>query len=229
MTDKTKIIFIYIGVAVISVIILFTAWTFRGKPIKPPEKPYYAREGSLAPMLKLKKDLILTNQDGQEVKISDLQGKVWAFAQFYASCPMCVERNSQGLKTLYEAFKDDPDFHLVCITVSPQTDGVKEMKSYAEAIGADTSNWWFLTGDAESLKEYMISEMKYQPIIKRKNPEEAATKGIYAHDMAIAIYNRDLSMIQRQDLYHARLKGDAYYKGAENKLHFTVKSLLDKK
>ncbi|MEJ6778249.1 MAG: SCO family protein, partial [Akkermansiaceae bacterium] len=154
---------------------------------------------------------------------------VWAFAQFYASCPMCAKRNSQGLKDLYEKYKGNPDFVLVCITVNPETDGVEQMLSYAEGLAADSSNWWFLTGDAKALKDYMINEMKYQEIVKREDPEEAARLGEYEHDMSIAVYDRNLSMIKRHDLYNARKKGEAFYKGEENKLHYTVKTLLEKK
>jgi protein SCO1/2 len=229
MNDKTKIICIYVGVAVISVLILVTTYFIRGRQVQPEVEAFYERESNFEPLLKLEKDLVLTNQDGEEVRVSQLKGKVWAFAQFYASCPMCAQRNSQGLKKLYETFKDQPDFQLVCITINPETDGVAEMKSYAEGLGADTSNWWFLTGDTKTLKDYMIGEMKYQPIVKRENPDEAAAKGEYEHDMAIAVYDRNLSMIKRHDLYSARKKGEAYFKGEENKLHFTVKTLLEKK
>jgi protein SCO1/2 len=163
------------------------------------------------------------------VKISELKGKVWACAQFYASCPMCAKRNSQGLKDLYEKYKGNPDFVLVCITVNPENDGIEQMLSYAEGLDADSSNWWFLTGDAKALKDYMINEMKYQAIVKREDPEEAARLGEYEHDMSIAVYDRNLSMIKRHDLFNARKKGEAFFTGEENKLHYTVKTLLEKK
>lgn len=231
MNDKQKIVLIYVSVAAICVLILITTWVIRGRHVdnEKPEKPYYALQEEFQPLLTLEKDLVLKRQDGQEVKMSDLKGKVWAFAQFYASCPMCAKRNAQGLKALYEKFKDHPDFVVVCITVNPENDGVEQMKSYAEGLDADAANWWFLTGDATSLKDYMIDEMKYQQIVKREDPEQVARLGEYEHDMSIAVYDRNMSMIQRNDLYNARKKGDAYLKGEEGKLHFVVKSLLEKK
>lgn len=228
MSDKKKIICIYTGVAVISALILFSTWWIRGRHVQdqPEEKPYYAQDDKFEPLLRLEKDLMLKRQDGVEVRISDLKGKVWAFAQFYASCPMCAQRNTQGLKQLYERFKDRPGFQMVCITVNPESDGVTEMLSYAGGLGADTSKWWFLTGDAESLKQYMTGEMKYQEIVKRTDADEIASKGEYEHDMSIAVYDRELGMVGRYDLYNARKKGEAFYKGEENKLHFAVETLL---
>ncbi|MCP5535072.1 MAG: SCO family protein [Akkermansiaceae bacterium] len=229
MNDKQKIVLIYVSVAVISVLILYTTWMIRGRhvEVEPQDQPYYAQEADFQPQLTLQKDLVLKRQDGREVRISDLKGKVWAFAQFYASCPMCAKRNAQGLKALYEKYKDNPDFVLVCITVNPESDGVEEMLSYAEGLDANASNWWFLTGDAKQLKDYMVNEMKYQEIVKREDPEEAARLGEYEHDMSIAVYDRDLSMIKRHDLFHALQKGEAFFKGEENKLYFTVDTLLN--
>lgn len=231
MSDKQKILVIYISVAVICVLILLTTWLIRGSHLRAPEpeQPQYAQQEAVTPLLTLEKDLVLKHQDGREVRISELKGKVWGFAQFYASCPMCAKRNSQGLKALYEKFKGHPDFAIVCITVDPATDTVEQMKSYAEALGADSKNWWFLTGDDEALKHYMIDEMKYQSIVKRQDPDEIARLGAFEHDMAIAVFDRNLSMIRRHDLYNARKKGEAFYRGEEGKLHFTVSSLLDKK
>ncbi|MGB2403651.1 MAG: SCO family protein [Akkermansiaceae bacterium] len=231
MTDKQKITTIYVSAAAISVLILLTTWFIQGTQLKPPPapEPQYIVDEVSGPLLTLRNDLSLKHQDGRDIKISDLKGKVWAFAQFYATCPMCAKRNSQGLKALYDKYKGNPDFAVVCITVDPATDGVKEMKSYAEALGADDANWWFLTGDANALTDYMVSEMKYQAIVKRDDPDEAARLGAFEHDMSIAVFDRNLSMITRHDLYNARKKGDAFLRGEEGKLHASVQSLLENK
>ncbi len=111
----------------------------------------------------------------------------------------------------------------------PEEDTPEKMKSYAESLGADTSNWLFLTGDPEKLKDYMLNEMKYDPIQKREDPEEAATKGALAHNMSIAVFDRNLSMLGRRDLFHARQQGEAVYKETEKALHAIVSKALDSK
>ena len=231
MTDKQKIVTIYASVVAASTLIMVIAFAIRGENKDVAElndTPRYQQETNFDAVLKLEKDIVLKNQEGEDVKISDLKGKVWAFAQFYAFCPMCAERNAQGLKDLYDKFKSDPDFIVVCITVDPENDTPESMKSYAKALGADSSNWLFLTGDAEPLKEYMVNEMKYQTIVKREDPEEAARLGAYEHDMSIAVFDRELGMVKRHDLFNAKEKGEAFYTGEENKLNFTVETLLKK-
>ena len=229
MTDKAKIITIYASVVIISALILGVAFWIKSGQVKPAVKPYYSSSSELTPLLTLEKDIKLTNQDGEDVQMSDLKGKVWAFAQFYAACPMCAKNNEQGVKSLYNQFKNQPDFQMVCITVDPEKDGVEQLKAYAEALGADTSNWWFLTGDPDELRTYMVDEMKYDPIQERKDPNEAAEKGALAHNMSIAVFDRNLSLIGRRDLFHAKLDGEAVYVETEKALHQMVEAVLKKK
>lgn len=229
MNDKSKIFLIYAVVALVSVLILGTTFYIRSQQVRPELEPYYSEDTEFSPLLTLEKDIALKNQDGEEVKISELKGKVWAFAQFYATCPMCAKRNNQGLKALYQKFKDNPDFRLVCITVNPADDGVEQMKGYAEALEADSSNWLFLTGDPAVLMDYMVGEMKYDPIKKRTDPEEAAMKGELAHNMSIAVYNRDLSMVGRRNLSDARAQGEKVYEEEEKALHQMIDAILKQK
>ena len=229
MTDKSKIITIYASAILISAFILGVAFVIRGNRVQPETEPYYSTDSQLEPKFTLEKDITLTNQDGKEVKISDLKGKVWAFAQFYAACPMCAQNNEQGVKNLYSKFKDQPDFQMVCITVAPDKDDVEKLKAYADALGADSSDWWFLTGEKEELRNYMVEEMKYDPIQERKDPSEAAAKGALAHNMSIAVFDRNLSLIGRRDLFHARQDGDAVFEETEKALHQMVEAVLEKK
>lgn len=229
MTEKSKIIRIYSVVALVSVLILATAFWIRGGRVKPAAQPYYTEDTEFSPLLTLEKDLVLTRQDGKEVKISDLRGKTWAFAQFYATCPMCAERNSQGLKAIYREFRDNPDFVLVCITVNPEEDGVEQMRSYAEALGADPSNWWFLTGNPASLKDYMHKVMKYDEITRRTDPEEAAAMGELVHNMQIVVYNRDLSMVGRRNPYAAMQESEKRYEEELKALKQMIAAVLKQK
>ena len=229
MTDKSRIIRIYSVVVLICALIIATALWIRSNQVKPAVGPYYSEKTEFPPLLTLEKDIVLKRQDGEEVKISDLKGKVWAFAQFYATCPMCAKRNSQGLKSIYQKFKDDPDFRLVCITVNPEEDGVEQMESYADALDADASNWWFLTGDPESLKDFMHKEMKYDAITKRTDPEEIAAQGALIHNMQIVVYNRDLSMVGRRNPYDARKDGEKAYQEELKALNQMVEAVLKQK
>jgi hypothetical protein len=48
-------------------------------------------------------DLTAINQDGKtQVKLSDLKGKVWIAAEFFAVCPHCAVRNGEELKKIHD-------------------------------------------------------------------------------------------------------------------------------
>ena len=229
MTDKARIIRIYVIVALLCALIMAVAFWIRSNRVKPDFETYYSDQTEFPALLTLEKDLKLKRQDGEEVKVSDLKGKVWAFAQFYATCPMCAKRNDQGLKSIYEKFKDEPDFVLVCMTVNPEEDGVDQMQTYAEALNADASNWWFLTGDPEAMKDYMHKVMKYDKITKRTDPEEIAAKGELIHNMQVVVYNRDLSMVGRRNPYEARAEGEKVYQEEMKALNQLIGAVLKQK
>ena len=72
------------------------------------------------PFLTLRNDLSLKPKMVVTLRFLNSKVRCGQFAQFYATCPMCAKRNSQGLKALYDKYKDNPDFVIVCITVGPR-------------------------------------------------------------------------------------------------------------
>lgn len=213
MNTKQKIISIYAGVAVLSValIAIFIAigksHDKRFPPLPEVVSKDFGKEKA-SEFLTLEENLIATNQDGEEVSLFDLKEKTWVFAQFFARCPQCGERNYQDLLSLYKKYKDNPNFHLVCITVAPETDTVTKIKEYADALGAETDSWWFLTGDKETMHRYMSKEMKFLDIRERTDEMEIASKGKYAHDLSIAVFAPNLKMVTKRDLFFARSQGE---------------------
>ena len=115
------------------------------------------------------------------MKISDLKDKVWIAAQFFAECPNCATRNGDHLVKLYQKYQDNPDFHVVCVSVDPEMDDIERLQQYATNLNADISNWWFLTGSREKLHSYMEKEMKFLSVRERTNEDDIAREGRWAH------------------------------------------------
>lgn len=231
MTDKKKITLIYVAVALICGLSIF-GFTTLGKlyDIKAEaEKPVAVDIGkdTETEYLKLTKSITLTNQDGEAFSITDLKDKVWVFAQFFAKCPMCAERNYTDLSNLYKKYKDDPRFMIVCMTVDPETDDVERLKEYADIVNADSKSWVFLTGDKEKLHSYMADEMKFMDIRERTDPQEIAAKGKYAHDLGLAVFDKGLTMRLKRDLSFARSQNEDLTKTFESELHNTIENCLN--
>lgn len=151
------------------------------------------------------KDLTATNQAGEKVKLSDLRGKVWVVAEFFAVCPHCAVRNGTELRALYDEFKDHPDFHIVCVSVDPKEDGIDKLKDYSTALGADVKNWWFLNaGDEKETHEYLEKTLKFFSIRENTDPNVIEASGRFSHDMGLMLVDRNFTVIGKWPLADAR-------------------------
>jgi protein SCO1/2 len=203
MKKNTTIALFYTGVAVLCIGIVSTAmWLAKGLN-HPQQMPLAVNTGKdIAPQwFPIEKDLSAVNQDNQQIKLSDLRGKVWLVAEFFAVCPNCAVRNGTELRKIYDEFKSNPDFHITCISIDPESDNVERLGDYAKALGADSKNWWFVNaGDAAASHDYLEHTLKFMKIQNRIDPLDIETNGKYIHDMAFTLVDRDFNVIGKWDL-----------------------------
>ena len=112
-------------------------------------------EAQRLPVLGEAPEFALTSQDGREVALEDLHGKVVAVAFIYTwcpdVCPMLTDRMARVQDALGPLFGTDVAF--VSITFDPKRDTPEVLKDYAEAFDADLDGWSFLTGEPEEIRE----------------------------------------------------------------------------
>ena len=93
-------------------------------------------------------EFALTSQDGRQVKLADLRGKVVAltfiFTRCTDTCPVLTPMMSFVQDRLGSDFGAKIAF--VSITVDPEHDTPEVLKEYGEAFGANFAGWFFLTG-----------------------------------------------------------------------------------
>jgi protein SCO1/2 len=209
MSKKTTLIIFYGGVALICIAILCVvnlyivpniqaqarstdAFINVGKKV---EQEWYPIE----------KDLAATHQGGEKVKLSDLRGKVWVVAEFFAVCPHCAVRNGTELRAIYDQFKDHPDFQIVCISVDPKEDNVEKLNDYAKALNADVKNWWFLNaGDEKETHEYLENTLKFFGIRLNSDPAIIESNGRFKHDMGLMLVDKNFNVVGKWPLADAR-------------------------
>lgn len=206
MKRTTTIALFYTGVALVSAAILAIAFTIRSRLPQPDMASIVdAGKETVFDWYPLRNDLEAVHQDGGKVKLSDLRGKVWIAAQFFAVCPHCAVRNGAELRKLYDEFKDHPDFHIVCITVDPVNDQQDKLREYAQALSADTADWWFLNaGDEATTHRYLEKEMKFFAIKERTDPADIEANGRFSHDLGFLLVDRDMQVIGKWPLADAR-------------------------
>jgi|SRR5215216_560467 len=90
----------------------------------------------------------LTSQDGAQVSLAHLRGKVVAvtfiFTRCAATCPVLTPMMSLVQDRLGRDFGSKVAF--ASITVDPEHDTPEMLKLYAQMYGADVAGWSFLTG-----------------------------------------------------------------------------------
>jgi len=227
--DTAKIVMIYSVVAVLCVLIIAVSMWLGNRSKAAAEADISRGEQKavevrvmsmeenigLHDIVKLEKDFTATNQDGEEVNLQSLTGKVWVFAQFYGSCPECNKVNFTILSDTYEKFKNDPNFQMVVVSVMEEADGVSAMKSMAQTLQADTSNWWFLTADVNEVNDFCSENMVYTRFEKNTNQDGSGMQGAIFHDMGISVFNNEMIMKTKVDIYSLEQAGNT--QGAERK------------
>ncbi|MBI3410494.1 MAG: DUF420 domain-containing protein [Planctomycetes bacterium] len=92
----------------------------------------------------------LVDAYGQPFRPTDLKGRVWIAHFFYRSCTEGCAQTTAAMKDLQDAFRGKPDVALVSINLDPETDA-PTLKEYAESLGTERGQWYFLTGNADDI------------------------------------------------------------------------------
>lgn len=238
MSRKATIFLFYTGIAILSAAIIavamFTRFSIPSKA-HPPELIIDSGKTTPVEYFPIEKDLPAINQEQQHVKLSDLRGKVWVAAEFFAVCPHCAVRNGSELREIYEAFKGDPDFHITCISVDPEADQPEKLKDYAKVLGAETKNWWFLNaGEAKVTHDYLEQQLKFFGVRERTDPLDIEANGRYLHDLGFLLVDRNFNVIGKWPLADARSeeakkRDPQMYERMKKELYDRIRLELDKK
>jgi cytochrome oxidase Cu insertion factor (SCO1/SenC/PrrC family) len=208
MSRTAKIVLLYTFVALFSAAILATAfWVRSGFPSRKVNAELAIGQGreTEKTWFPIEKDFPAIDQEGAAVKLSDLRGKVFVVAEFFAVCPHCAVRNGAELTAIYNEFKSNPDFHIVCVSVDPAEDKPEKLKNYAKVLSADVKNWWFLNGgEPKAVHDYLEKELKFFGVRERTDPLEIEANGRYSHDLGFLLVDKDFNVIGKWPLADAR-------------------------
>lgn len=117
------------------------------------------------PKLSYVKPFAFTSQTGQVITEKDMAGKVSVVEYFFTTCKGICPKMNANMQQVYNEYKNEPEFRILSHTVDPETDSVARLKWYADSVGANASQWWFLTGRKDSLyaaarNSYLLDDPK---------------------------------------------------------------------
>ncbi len=117
------------------------------------------------PVLSTVRPFTFTAQNGKPFSQNDMLGKVCVVNYFFTSCKGVCPHMNNNLKTVYDAFKKEPDFLIISNTSDPETDSASRLQHYADSMKVDNNHWIFLTGRKDSLynaarNSYLLDDPK---------------------------------------------------------------------
>ena len=117
------------------------------------------------PVLNTVQPFAFLRQDSAMATQKDIGNRVYVAEYFFTTCKGICPKMNKNMKAIYEQFKADSNFLILSHTVNPDTDSLPVLRHYADSLGANVSNWWFLTGSKEKLyktarESYLLDDPK---------------------------------------------------------------------
>ncbi|MBN1302193.1 MAG: SCO family protein [Melioribacteraceae bacterium] len=97
----------------------------------------------------------LIDQDSNEVSFpGNFKGKLTVLGYIFTNCPDICPLTTNNMRLVQERLKkqDVQDINFVTISFDPDVDKPSVLKKFAELRNLDLSNWIFLTGDKDVIK-----------------------------------------------------------------------------
>ena len=138
-----------------TVFVLAFALLASATPTLAHDAPHHHSKQQRLPKIAPAPAFALTSQDGTQVSLADLRGKVVAVTFIYTSCidtcPVLTALMAHVQDKLGQDFGEKVAF--VSITVDPERDTPEVLKQYADTFSANLKGWAFLTGDPAAIRD----------------------------------------------------------------------------
>lgn len=139
------------------------------------------------PVLSYVQPFRFNDQYGQSFSQEQAQGKVYVAEYFFTTCPGICPKMNTNMKKVFEQYKTNNEFLILSHSVDPAVDSVGRMKVYADSLGVNNANWYFLTGPKDSL--YLTARVSYLLDDPKNNNEHIEDQFIHTQFFALVDRN----------------------------------------
>lgn len=183
-----------------------------------------AKARRLPYLTRLEKDLEAVDSTGHNVRLSQLDGKVYLIAYVYSTCPRGCAEVVDKMRAMHAKFGADPRFHLVSVSLNPAHDTPEQLTQFREAHGLTAPNWWFLTGDQEALRYYMTKQVNLRPVIDIPENDRLSPEDLFDHDTRVALVDAQSHV---REYYDVAAPDQGINRLIMEKLEVDIASVLD--
>lgn len=102
------------------------------------------------------------NQDSVLITSKSLDGKIYIADFFFTSCPSICPIMKKQMLRVYKEYEGNEQVKFLSHTIDPKHDSISVLKDYANKLGANSKQWYFLYGNRDSI--YHIAKNSYMSI-----------------------------------------------------------------
>ena len=128
---------------------------------------YKGKENEL-PEIGMVPEFEFVNSEQETITLNNLKGKVWVADFIFTTCTMACPMMTGNMNIIHKKYKKNDNVRLVSISVYPEYDTPEVLTKYASQYDANTSRWYFLTGEESTVKRVIKDGFKigdYEDII----------------------------------------------------------------
>lgn len=133
-----------------------------------------------------------TTQDGKDMELKDLQGKVLAMVMIYTSCKAACPRLVADMRNIEKQIPENKkeDVRYVFVSIDPETDTPERLKEFAKENKMDDEKWIFLRGTEENTREFAaVLAVNYKQI----SPID------FSHSNIISVFDQQGELVHQQE------------------------------
>lgn len=133
-----------------------------------------------------------TTQNGTDIELKDLKGKVLVMVMIYTSCKAACPRLVADMRSIEEQLPSEikPNVRLVLVSIDPETDTPKRLKEFAIENKMDGDQWVFLRSTEKNTREFAaVLAVNYKKI----SPMD------FSHSNIISVFNNEGVLVHQQE------------------------------
>jgi len=133
-----------------------------------------------------------TSQDGKDLEMKDLKGKVLVMVMIYTSCKSACPRLVADMRNIESRLPENikKNVKLVLVSIDPEVDTPKRLKAFAIENHMSDNQWLFLRSTEENTREFAaVLAVNYKKIA----PLE------FSHSNIISVFNAEGVLSYQQE------------------------------
>ncbi len=133
-----------------------------------------------------------TTQDGNEIELKQLQGKVLVMVMIYTSCQAACPRLVADMRNIEKQIPEDKkdDIQYIFVSIDPKTDTPERFTAFAKENEMEDDKWLFLRGSDDDTREFAaVLAVNYKQI----SPMD------FSHSNIISVFNKAGELAHQQE------------------------------